>query len=224
MINSIFVCCFAVFFSYISCGIINLKQVKKEKVFVKKAVSAFPVKRTEIIYCSVMLVYMLSLSLVITNVYSGNLCSYIKTIALASLMWPMAYIDKKSMRIPNKLIVLGLIYRGIILIFELLFFGEGLLSTLLLELLAAIGIGAVLMLSLIVVKNGIGMGDIKFFMLMGLFLGVYRLLSSLFAVMIIAFFVALYKLIIKKESRKAEFSFGPAIAAGSLLSFIIFGN
>lgn len=218
------VCFFAVLFSYISSGIINLRQVKEETDILKRGLAAFPKNKKKIIYCIVMLLYMIALSLVIVNFYNGNLCDYIKTIAIASLMWPMAQIDYKFMRIPNKLIILGLIYRLIILIFEIILYRDNLFSTVIFEVIASIGIGLVLILSLVIVKNGIGMGDIKFFMLMGLFLGAYRLISAVFVIMIIAFFVSLYKLIIKREGKKSEFAFGPIIALGSLVSFIIFGN
>lgn len=224
MINTIIVCCFALVFAYISSGIINLRQVKKENTVTAKAIAAIPKSRNTIIYCLIMLVYLLVLSIVITNLYSGNLCDYIKTVAISSLMWPMAQIDYKFKRIPNKLIVLGIIFRLLILVFEIIFFRDGLIFTIIFELIASVGIGAVLLLSLLIIKNGIGMGDIKFFMLMALFLGAYRLISAVFIVMIIAFFVALYKLIVKKEGKNAEFAFGPSIAIGSLISFTIFGN
>lgn len=224
MFNTVFTCGLSIVFAYISSGIINLRQIKDENIFIKKSLAAFPRKKSAIVYCFIMLIYQLALSIIITNFYNGNLCDYVKTIAIASLMWPMALIDNKFKRIPNKLIVLGLIYRLIILFFEIVFFREGLVYTVVFELIAALGIGTILILSLFIIKNGIGMGDIKFFMLMGLFLGAYRLLSAVFIVMIIAFFIALYKLFIKKEGKKAEFAFGPSIAIGSLISFIIFGN
>lgn len=224
MLNTIYICCLTLIFTYISSGIINLRQVKKKSTFIQRGLAAFPKNKRAIVYCCAMLLYLIVLSIIITNFYSGNLCDYIKTIAIASLMWPMAQIDYKYKRIPNKLIILGLIYRAVILVFEIIFYRDGLLYTVVFELIAAIGIGLVLLLSLLIIKNGIGMGDIKFFMLMGLFLGAYRLISAVFIVMIIAFFIALYKLIIKKEGKKAEFAFGPSIAIGSLISFIIFGN
>lgn len=199
-------------------------QVKKAENFISKGLAVFPRESKKIIYCCLMLVYQISLSIVITKFYSGNMCDYAKTIALASLMWPMAQIDFKYKRIPNKLIFLGLLYRFIILIFEVIFYRETLGYTVLLDIIACIGIGAILLLSLVVVRDGIGMGDVKFFMLMGLFLGPYRLISSVFIVIIIAFFIGIYKLAIKKEGRKSEFAFGPAIAIGSLISFVILGN
>ena len=211
-------------FTYISWGIINLRQVKSKNSISEKAIAVFPKSKGSIIYCIFMLVYMIALSFVITNVYEGNICDYIKTLALASLMWPMAQIDYKFKRIPNKLLVLGLIYRVIILVFELIFYRDGLVFTILLEIIGSMAIGLILLLTLLIVKNGIGMGDVKLFMIMGLFIGVYRLMSALIIIMFIAFFISLYKLIIKKEGKKAEFAFGPSIAIGSLISFVIFGN
>lgn len=224
MTNVIIACCISFITTYISCGIINLKQVKKAENFVSKGLAAFPRDTKRIVYCCLMLAYQISLSIIITKFYSGNMCDYAKTIALASLMWPMAQIDFKFKRIPNKLILLGLFYRLIIFIFEIIFYRETLSSTILLEFIACIGIGVILLLSLLLIKDGIGMGDVKFFMLMGLFLGPYRLISSVFIVMIIAFFIGIYKLVIKRECRKSEFAFGPAIAIGSLISFMILGN
>lgn len=222
--NTIITCVLAIFLSYISCGIINLRQVKAEKGIIKKAIAAFPKSKSSKIYCSVMLVYMIALSIVITNLYSDNICEYAKSVALASLMWPMAQIDHKFMRIPNKLIVLGLIYRYYIFVFELIYYRDGLLSTVISELIGALAIFIVLMLISLIIKNGIGMGDVKFLMLMGLMLGMYRLAATVFVIMIITFFVSLYKLIIKKVDKKSEFAFGPLIAIGSAISFIIFGN
>jgi len=211
-------------FTYVSMGIINLRAVKKENTLVKKAITAFPKNKRKIIYCILMLIYMVSLSLLITNIYSGNTCDYIKTAAIASLMWPMAQIDYKFQRIPNKLILVGLGYRIIILIFEVIFFPSNLFYTVLYEIVAAFAIGTILIVSSVIVKNGIGMGDVKFLMLTGLFLGPYRLMSAIIIIMIIAVFVSLYKLFVKKEKKTAEFAFGPCIAIGGLMSFIIFGN
>ena len=211
-------------FTYISMGVINLRAVKKETTFIKKAFAAFPRERKKQIYCIAMLVYMIILPVTITKVYTGNCCDYIKTVAIASLMWPMAQIDYRFLRIPNKLILLGLIYRGIILIFEIIFYSEGLIYTVLFEIIAAFAIGIILIISSVIVKNGVGMGDVKFLMLTGLFIGAYRLISAAIIIMFIALCISIYKLAVKKEGKKAEFAFGPSIAIGSLISFIMFGN
>lgn len=184
----------------------------------------FPRDNKRIIYCSVMLVYMIALAAVIVTYYDENICSYAKTLAIASLMWPMAQIDHKYLRIPNKLILLGLAYRALILLFEVIFYSGNVVSVIISEIAASLGIGLILLISCAVIKNGIGMGDIKFIMLMGMFLGVYKMISTIFVIMIIAFVVALYKLIIKKESKNSEFAFGPIIAIGSFISLVIFGN
>lgn len=224
MLNNIILCIISLVLTFVASGIMNVKKVKREKSIVKKFIACFPTEKNLIIYSIVMLVYMVVLSFVITKFYEENMCSYAKTISIASLMWPMCYIDFKQMRIPNKLLLVGIVYRTIILVFELIFFRDGLLFDLVLEFIGSAGIFVALMLSLVIVKNGIGMGDIKFFMVMGLFLGAYRLMSAILIVMVIALIIALHKLIIKKEGRKAEFAFGPAIAIGSLISFIMFGS
>lgn len=224
MKNILLACVMALVFSYISSGIINLRSVKAQKGFIKKAVAALPKEKSNVIYSIIMLVYMLALAIVQVKIYEGNFCDNAKILAFASLLFPMAQIDRKYLRIPNKLIILGLIYRWYIFVFELIYFSDKVLSNIISELIAAAVVFVVLMLVLLVMKNGIGMGDIKFLMLMGIMLGMYRTAECIFTVMIITFFVSLYKLIIKKVDKKTEFAFGPLIAIGSAISLIVFGS
>lgn len=222
--NNIILICVTFITTFIACGIINLMNVKKQSTLLKKAIAVVPTDRKKIMCVLLMLAYMVLLDVMLICFYQENFVLNLKIVCLASLMWPMAQIDKKQLRIPNKLILVGLGYRLAILIFEVVFFREHLLSVVIAEVLSSIAIAVVLLISGLLVKNGIGMGDIKFFMLMALMLGPYRFISSLLLIMIIAFFVSLYKLVIKKNDKKTEFPFGPIIALGSLLSFIIFGS
>lgn len=224
MISTISMCALALLFSYISSGIICRDQVRAGRSVAEKALAAFPRERKKVIYCCIMVLYLVSLAAVITNIYTENLCTCAKTLALASLMFPMATIDRAQLRIPNKLLLFGLSYRVAILILELIFFRDGLLFTVLSELISAVAVGVLFFIFSLIIKNGIGMGDIKFFIMMALLLGPFRLISAVLIIMLIAFFVALYKLIIKKANKKDEFAFGPIIAIGSIISFMIFGS
>lgn len=210
--------------SYISCGIINCKRVKEENSIFQKAISALPNKKFEIFYCILMFICLEALSLLFVLVYKNNIFESIKLICLSSLLFPMAYIDYKQYRIPNKLVLLGLGYRIFILIFELIFFNySNVISSLISEGIALAVVTLFLGICTLVFRGGIGMGDLKFLMMMALLHGFNRLLISLMVVMIFAFFFALYLIIFKKKGKKDSFCFGPIIASGTLVSLIFFG-
>ena len=115
--------------------------------------------------------------------YENNTVLFnIKRMVLVSLLWIAAYFDFKSYRIPNKLILLGLALRTVILMFELVFEREEILYICVSELIAAAILLVMSFVAMFVVKNGLGMGDAKLFAVMGLYLGIQGSLSAVFYV------------------------------------------
>lgn len=147
----------------------------------------------------------------------------IKQMSLLCILWPLAYIDFKSFRIPNKFIILGLIYRVVILALELLlqvdYIGMGLLS----DVIAAVALFIAAIMCALCIKNSIGYGDIKLFIVMGLLLGMEYVWSAIFMALVVSFFVALFVLITRKKSRKDVIPFAPAIVLGTYLAIFIMG-
>ncbi len=213
----------SIILSYISLGIINCKAVKNTDGFVNKAFSVFNFENVSKWYCFLMIVYQVAIVLILNLVYENALNENLKLIFLTSLLWPMAFIDYKQKRIPNKIVIVGLIYRAIILVIELLFIREGLLDTIITELIAVVFITIFIVLCMLIMKGSIGFGDLKFLMMMALFEGIYRFITTILVIMIIAFFAAIYLLIFKKKGKKDSFAFGPIIACGTFLSLILFG-
>ncbi|MBR3761305.1 MAG: prepilin peptidase [Lachnospiraceae bacterium] len=147
----------------------------------------------------------------------------LKRLLLLSIMWPIAYIDFKTFRIPNSYIILGLVYRGIILLFEFINGGNDLKSILISELIAAGALLLATVLCAICIKNSIGFGDIKLFVVMGLMLGTEGVWNAVFLSLIVSFVIAGFLLITKKKGRKDFIPFGPAIAIGTYLSICLTG-
>ena len=79
------------------------------------------------------------------------------------------------------------------------------------------------LLCILVVKNGIGFGDMKLFVVMGLLLGLDGIWGAIFMALIVSFFIALYVLITKKKTRKDAIPFGPALVIGTYLSICLSG-
>ncbi len=156
--------------------------------------------------------------------YKAESAVYVcKRIALLSIMWPLGYIDFKAYKIPNRYILLGLMYRGLILAVELLIGDTYLIGTLVSEAIAVAAMIIVSLLCFVFVKNAIGFGDIKLFIVMGLCLGLQSIWNAMFLSMIITFVIAVILLITKKKSKKDFLPFGPMLMAGTYISILLTG-
>ncbi len=176
------------------------------------------------IYCAVMCILVLATALLLQLLYKENTFLFqVKRICLLSVLWGAAYVDYKEYRIPNRYILLGLIYRGILLLLEFFTERADLKVTLLSEIIAAAALLLAAGLCRLCIKNAVGMGDIKLFVVMGLLLGLNGIWSAVFLSLIASFVTAVYLLIRKKKSRKDSIPFGPAIAAGTFVSVWLTG-
>lgn len=176
------------------------------------------------IYSGVCIVITVLIAVFFPRIYSQNsIWVNVKRMTLLAIIWPVAYIDLKTLRIPNLFILEGLICRGIILCFEFLLGHENVWSLLLTEVIAAAALLLASLLCILVVKNGIGFGDMKLFVVMGLLLGLDGIWGAIFMALIVSFFIALYVLITKKKTRKDAIPFGPALVIGTYLSICLSG-
>ncbi len=202
--------------------LLMLRDISDHKAlykFEKEAKSAKLLDVPASVYCSLMFVVTVMASILFCTVYKNNgILMSIKRLALLSLMWPIAYIDFKTYRIPNAYIAFGGVCRVIIFAFELIFEAKIVWMTLLSEVIAA---GALLIaagLCALCMKNSIGFGDMKLFIIMGLMLSLDGIWSAVFLSLIVSFFISVYLLITKKKTRKDAIPFGPAIVIGTYLS------
>lgn len=180
--------------------------------------------RELLIYGIVMILLTVGIAVTMALLYTDNTFIFsIKRICLLSLLWPIAYIDLKSYRIPNLFIGAGLTYRGIILAFELFLENENLLHTVIADVIAAVALGLAALLCGLLIKNSIGFGDVKLFIVMGLLLSLDGIWSSIFVSLIISFVLSVILLISKKRTRKDVVPFGPALMAGTFISVFLTG-
>lgn len=176
------------------------------------------------IYALVLGILTIAASAFLCNRYAEyGIFHNLKRVSLLTIMWPIAYIDFKTYRIPNIFIVLGVIYRGILLGFELLSRSSNLRMVVTSEGIAAIAMFAATALCAVCIKNSIGAGDIKLFVLMGLMLGTEGIWNAVFLALIVSFIIAAVLLLTKRKGRKDFIPFGPAIAIGTYLSILLTG-
>lgn len=160
---------------------------------------------------------------VLVNYYSCGLVDASRLMCLIQIMFPIAAIDLKKQIIPNKLLLALLILRIIIFGAEALLYRNRIKYLLSDYLLGALCLGGFFMIMLAVFKNGIGMGDVKLFAVMGLYQGLWGAINSVCFSLAVSFVIAIALLISKRKSRKDVISFGPSILAGTVIAVCLSG-
>ena len=191
-------------------------------------VSAFLYFKKKKLKHSVSMLVFMGLILLAFSIYSyvilrdaEFLLLILKYLSMIALCVPIAWIDFDEKRIPNELVLCGLIV-------QIVFFVVSLFKGLdyLLGDLKSAGLGLLLVivfcgLGLIIIRNGIGMGDVKLLLVLALMGGLDTILSVLFFTMVAAFFMGLYELVIKKKGKTATIPFAPAILFGVIITLIL---
>lgn len=177
-----------------------------------------------IAYCTTMFLVTVAIAFLFATVYKENgLAVNLKALAMLSILWPIAYIDFKTYRIPNVFVGFGIVCRIGVLFFELFNDSMYVWHILISELIVS---GMLLLAALLCsfcIKNSIGYGDIKLFFVMGLLLGVNGIWSAIFLSLIVSFVICAYVLISKKKTRKDAIPFAPALVIGTYLSLCLSG-
>ena len=128
--------------------------------------------------------------------------------------------DLKYYIIPDKIIYPAIVITFLYRLYEIIFNGSALLTTIL------SGLGAATFFLLIVVMSRgkwMGVGDIKLAFLMGLLLGWPNILVALFFAFMAGALAGLAMIVAKKKTMKSEVPFGPFLAA-SVFVALFFGN
>lgn len=177
-----------------------------------------------VVYCSIMIFIAVGLTVFVYSFYRENTFFFtLKRAVLLALLWPVAYTDYFTFRIPNLFIIGGLGGRAAVLGAEIVFAREQLPRVLLGEAVA----GGVLFLAAglcaVVVKNSIGGGDLKLFLVMGLYLGLQGTWGAVFFSLLVSFVTAVFLLVTGRATRKDAIPFGPSLMIGTYLAIFLTG-
>jgi len=151
-------------------------------------------------------------------------------IFLFSILIVVLFIDLRHMIIPNGLVLLGMAGGALVTIYNMFIpfslYQPSKWYTPLIGMFSASGIlFAVALIGLLVYGNdgGMGMGDVKLFIPIGMFLGWKLALLSLFLSIMLGGITGLVLLISRVVGRKTAIPFGPFIVVGTIIS-ALFGN
>lgn len=177
------------------------------------------------IYSICCIVVNLAIAIILSFVFTEDGTLFLsKQICVLAIMWAIFLTDLKTRRIPNKFILFGLIFRFVILFLELLFKKDtNPLASLFSEFVVAVALLLASILCALCIKNSIGFGDMKLFVVMAFLLGSLGVWSAIFVSLLMIFLVAVFLLLTKKKTRKDSVPFGPAIAVGTYISILLSG-
>ena len=165
-----------------------------------------------------------AISVALEQIYENNtLTENAKLIVLLAILFIAANTDARERLIPNKLVLSGIVLRVIFWIVELITIPDNFLDIVKNDLYACLLVVLFFVVGVLLVKGGIGMGDIKLMLVMCLFQGFYGVVSSLFCSLFVAFVYAIIVLLLRKKTKKDSVAFAPAILLGTALSVFLTG-
>lgn len=133
---------------------------------------------------------------------------------LLFIVFVVAVIDWKYRIVPNKMIVLALIGRAFLYVFEFIW-RRDLAGTIAVSSVIGFlfGFGFMLIFAL-VSRHSLGFGDVKIFGVIGLYLGLVPTYNVLLYSLIMSTVAGIYLLAVQKKKRKYQMPFGPSILIG----------
>ncbi len=193
-------------------GIFNIYKPCEEKIT--------PFKGKSLILLT-MICFVFALATQISLYKNTSVINFIKLFSLYVIIFCAGVIDSKRRIIPNILIIIGLVFRAGIYVYEGIFMTSE-LKTIVFNDLIGFVIGFVLLAFVSLISKGaLGFGDAKLFGVIGLMSGSYCTYSTLLLSLIISAVVSIINIARKKMRRKDAFPFGPCIAAGYIIVVLL---
>lgn len=151
---------------------LHIISIDKENKTFNGFIVAVKAGRAVNIYSMIVLIVLLVLGIELELVYKNNLLTWnIKMLVLTGLIFPAAFIDYKEHIIPNKIIIMGILLRIVIWLVEVFNNPEKFFAIFKGDIIACVMIVAFFFICSLIVKNGIGMGDVKLMGMMALYQG-----------------------------------------------------
>lgn len=165
--------------------------------------------------------------IIIYQIY-GVSFEFIAIAFLTSLMNVVFVIDLVHLIIPNKVVLVGIISGLFIQIYHFIYGYKVYYSEFKYNGILAVGIITFIMILIFAIAyliykgdGAFGMGDVKIFIPIALFLGWELTLLSFWFAIVIGGIFSLLLLVFKKVDRKSAIAFGPFIAIGVFISSIL---
>jgi len=133
----------------------------------------------------------------------------------------IAIIDKRERKIPNELILTLLCLRAVLLVIEVLVVSDQFKIVVLYPLIGAVIASMIILAAMIVSKNGVGMGDVKLYFAIGLYVGSTNIMAVLFYSIVASALFGAFLLITKKAGLKDYMPMAPFAFFGLAVKYFL---
>lgn len=201
-------------FSYLLCmAWLHEPQSGQRRDFIKEAL---PCTRKKGI---ALLLYMVGAVLfaLLFTLYGYGPVKIIRHCLLLGGLVPIGYEDYKEKRIPNRWLLALIIIRAILFGVESVLYPAFIWENVKFILFGAAVNGIILFLAYVISRHSIGVGDVKLFIVLGMYLGTGRTYLILLSALIIAACYGVVKVWRKSMTTKDEMAFAPFVAIGTVL-------
>lgn len=153
--------------------------------------------------------------------FSYGFFKILRYLILYAALFLTAWIDQKSKRIPNQILKVLLVIRGIVFVPEWMACPKLGPALLLSAGMGALLGGGMFLLAHFVSKGGVGMGDVKLLGTIGCYVGSKSIMSAAFLSAVCGALYSITMLLFKKIKLKEEIPFAPFIFAGTILTMAL---
>lgn len=151
----------------------------------------------------------------------GSFETLCRWLVLLYTLYLAAWIDAGEHVIPNFLIVFLLLFRVAFLAYECYENMSEVTLALVPPLLGALIGGGIILAGMLVSRRGIGMGDVKMFFVIGLYVGSSIILPAMFCIFLISAAAGLLMLAARKATVHDSMPMAPFAAAGTFACFLL---
>lgn len=153
--------------------------------------------------------------------FSYNILKIVRYLSLLAAMLAIAWIDQRERRIPNRILLLLLGLRGALLMAEWILIPSMGMPLLISSLMGMLLGGGMFLLAHLITKGGVGMGDVKLFAVIGIYVGGSSIMSLVFLTVMSSALYSIIMLIRKKIKLKEEIPFAPFVLVGTILTMAL---
>lgn len=153
--------------------------------------------------------------------FSYSILKCVRYLVLLAATFVIAWIDRHERRIPNRILLILLGIRAVLLVGEWTLVPSMGLSLLISSLMGMLIGGGLFLLAYFISRGGVGMGDVKLFAVIGTYMGTGSIMALVFMTALAAALYSIIMLILKKIKLKEEIPFAPFVLVGTILTMAL---
>ena len=196
----------------------NVLENDSEKVSMKSLVKQVYFRGTAI-FSSIFIVFS-ALYLFLVRNRDISLMIQVENILVWDLYFLIALIDFQKKKIPNFIIIILLIIRGVFLVIECILSPSNALNLILFSVIGFLVGGFIILACMLISRGGVGSGDMKLFAVSGLFFGLPGVMVIMMYSLFLAAITSVVLLLARKAKMKSTLAMAPFIFLGLSLYLI----